>query len=111
MVGGIERWDIGSDPNSMLNGQGHNLTIAGTGNGKIDIRVQIITNVARITISNPLVYSDCFNQTNSWTLGTTNFVKSGSRLGIYGGFQFNLPIELDGGTLTNQGNGTPTAAG
>ena len=30
VVGGIERWDIGSDPNSKLDGKGHKLTTVGT---------------------------------------------------------------------------------
>ena len=81
--------------------------ITGSGAGVIDIRSQIITNVASITISNPLTYFESYNQTNAATLGTTNRVMAGSRMGIYGGFQFNMPIELDGGTMTNQGNGTP----
>lgn len=107
VISGIERWDIGSDPNSRFNGQGHNLLITGSGAGVIDIRSQIITNVASITISNPLTFYESYNQTNAATLGTTNHVMAGSRLGVYGGFQFNMPIELDGGVMTNQGNGTP----
>lgn len=107
VIGGIERWDIGSDPNSKLDGQGHNLTIVGSGNGSIDLRSQIITNVASITISNPLTWYENFNQTNAWTANTTNYVAAGSTLGIYGAKVINMPLVLNGSTIQNQGGGSP----
>jgi fibronectin-binding autotransporter adhesin len=107
VIGGIERWDIGSDPNSKLDGQGHALTIVGTGNGAIDLRSQIITNVASIVVSNPVTWYETFSQTNSWTANTTNFVAPGSSLGIYGARTINMPIVLNGATIRNQGGGSP----
>ena len=105
VIGGAERWDVGPLPNSKLDGQGHKLAIAGT--GSIDLRPQTITNVASITISNALTFYEAYSQTNAWTATTTNYVLSGSKLGIYGGQALNMPIVLTNATMLNQGGGTP----
>jgi hypothetical protein len=103
--GNTGRWDIGPGLNTMLNGQGHNLTIVGV--GPVDLRPQFITNVNSITISNALTWYEGYNQTNAWTTTTTNYVYPGSSLGIYGGQAINLPVVLTNATILNQGGGTP----
>ena len=106
-IGGNQRWDIGPMAGSKLDGQGHNLTIVGSGSGQIDLRTQIITNLASITVSNPLTWYESYYQTNAWTTTITNYVMPGSKLGIYGGIAVNLPVVLTNATILNQGGGTP----
>ena len=110
VIGGTTRWDIGPNANSKLDGQGHNLVKVGT--GSIDMRAQIITNLASLTVSNGLMWYESFSQTNAWTTNSTNFIKPGAVLGNYGGQTVNLPISLDSATIQNQGgSGTPTWTG
>jgi len=108
-VGGSGRWDIGSVSNSMLNGNGFVLTKAG-GN-LMDLAPQIMTNVASIQITSGNLFYQTYNQTNPWTANITNYVASGAILGIYGSQTINVPILADGGTIDNQGSGTPVWSG
>lgn len=105
VIGGIARWDIGSVPNSKVDGQGHNLIKVGS--APIDMRAQIITNVASITVSNGLLWYENYSQTNSWTATTTNYIQPGAQLGDYGGVTVGLPIVLNSATILNYGGGTP----
>jgi autotransporter-associated beta strand protein len=107
VVGADSRWDVGPLANSKFDGQGHALTKLGT--GALDMRPQIITNVASITVSNGTMYFESYNQTNAWTAATTNFVRPGATLGLYGGLTNNMPAVLDTATIQNQ-NASATPA-
>ena len=110
VIGGTTRWDIGPNANSKLDGQGHKLVKVGTGN--LDMRAQIITNLASLTVSNGLMWYESFSQTNAWTTNTTNFIKPGAVLGNYAGQTVNMPLSLDSATIENYGgSGTPTWTG
>jgi autotransporter-associated beta strand protein len=107
-VGGSNgRWDVGPTTNSMLNGQGHNLTK--TGSVLLDMRPQIVTNVASITVNSGELRYESYNQTNAWTSTTTNNVTSGAAIGSYG-VTVNYPMVLDNGTLQSD-SGTATWLG
>jgi hypothetical protein len=91
-----------------LNGQGNNLTKVDT--GSIDIRC-VVTNLASLTVSNVLIFYENIDQTNTWTATTTNYVRPGASLGVYGGRFFGMPVVLDAATILNQGGGTPLWVG
>ena len=110
VVGGVNRWDVGLVANSKLEGQGFNLTKAGSFD--LGMRFQTITNLASITVSNGNMWYENFDQTNAWTATTTNYVKPGAFLGNYGSRTINLPIALEDATLRAEGaNGAPTWTG
>ena len=107
-LGGSGRWDVGLVTNSAINGNGHALTIVGA---QIDLRSQLITNVANIQINSGNTWYENYNQTNPWTANMTNYLASGATLAIYGSQTINVPIVSQGGTIQNQGNGTPIWSG
>ena len=107
-IGGSGRWDVGSVTNSMINGNGHALTSVGS---QIDLRTQIITNVANLQITSGNVWYENFSQTNPWTATMTNYLAAGATLGIYGSQTINVPIVSQGGTINNKGSGTPVWSG
>jgi autotransporter-associated beta strand protein len=110
ILGGNNRWDVGSVANSKIDGRGFNLTKVGA--FAMGLRVQTITNLASITVSNGNMWYENFDQTNAWTATTTNYVKPGAFLGNYGTRTINLPIALDNATLRAEGaNGVPTWTG
>ena len=101
------RWDVGSgQTGTILNGNGHNLTVNNTSSG-MSMRPQTITNLASLTLTNGLMYYEAFSQTNAWTATTTNYILAGASLGIYGGQAVSMPIVLTNATILNQGSGTP----
>jgi autotransporter-associated beta strand protein len=107
VIGGNNgRWDIGPLANSKLDGQGRNLTKVGT--FQLDMRPQIITNVASITVSNGNMYYEGYSQVNPWTATTTNIVAPAASLGCYGGLTNNMPLLLNSATIQNQ-NSSGTA--
>ena len=108
-VGGSGRWDIGPVPNSIVYGNGHVLTKAGLND--LDLRAQIVTNLAGIHITSGNLYYENYSQTNPWTANSTNILESGAKLGIYGSQTINVPIVANGGTIDNQGSGTPVWTG
>ena len=111
-VGSTGRWDIGPATNSTINGNGHALTIYANNSGNgIDLRVQNMINVTNIQINSGNVWYESYNQTNSSTAKMTNYLASGATLGIYGSQIINVPIVSQGGTLDNQGSGTPVFSG
>jgi autotransporter-associated beta strand protein len=105
VLGAAYRWDIGPMAGSTIDGKGFKLTKVGT--AILDLRAQTITNLPSITISNGAVRYESYNQTNSWTATTTNYVKPGTALGVYGGYAFGMPVVLDGATIRDDGGGTP----
>ena len=107
-AGANTRWDIGPAVNSKVDGKGFSLTKVG--DGTINMRVQTLTNLSSITVSNGTFFYESYDQTNSWTATTTNFVKPGATLSAYGARQINMPIELDGAKMASR-NSTPTWLG
>ena len=101
------RWDVGPQANSVLDGQGHNLTK--TGSVLLDMRPQWVTNVAGITVNTGELRYESYNQTNTWTSATTNTVASGASLGSYG-VTVNYPVVLDNATIQSD-SGTATWLG
>jgi fibronectin-binding autotransporter adhesin len=112
-VGGSGRFDVGPVTNSTFNGNGHALTKAGAND--FDIRAQTLTNVSQINIAAGNVFFENFDQTNTWTAHTTNYLTGSAKLGIYGSQTINLPITVPagggGGTIDNQGSGVPVWSG
>lgn len=110
-IGGAGRWDIGSgQTNTVLNGNGYNLTKVGAFG--TSIRPQLLTNVASIIVSNGNAWYEAFNQTNAWTATTTNYIRPGTIIGNYNGLTVNVPIVLDNATIRNEGgSGTPVWTG
>lgn len=110
VFGGEQRWDIGPMLGSTINGQGYKLTKVGAFD--FGMRVQTITNLASITVSNGNMWYENWDQTNSWTSTTTNYIKPGAFLGNYASRTINLPISLESATLRAEGaNGVPTWTG
>jgi len=109
-IGGSGRWDIGPATNSTINGNQHVLTISSSAH-QIDLRAQILTNVASIQISGGDVWYESYSQTNAWTATTTNYLSGGATLGIYGSQVINVPIVATNGTIDNQGSGIPVFSG
>jgi len=109
VIGTDARLDIGPMAGSTINGQGYKLTKVGA--SSLNLRVQTITNVASITVSNGLLFYENYDQTDSWTATTTNYVKPGASVGSYGGRNIAMPIALDGATILNQGSGAPIWSG
>ena len=107
-VGGNDgRWDVGPQTNSVLNGQGHNLTK--TGSVLLDMRPQLVTNVASITVNSGELRYESYSQTNTWTSAITNYVSSGATLGSYA-TTVNYPVVLDNATIQSD-SGTATWLG
>ena len=107
--GNSGRWDVGQPAGSTVNGNGHHLVKAGS--NLMGLQSQIITNLADLTVTNGQLFYQSYNQTNPWTAGITNYVAGGASLGAYTSLTLNFPVVLDGGTLYNQGSGTPNWTG
>ena len=101
------RWDVGPQTNSVLDGQGHTLTK--TGSCLLDMRPQLVTNVASITVKSGELRYESYSQTNAWTSAITNYVSSGAALGSYAN-TVNYPVVLDNATIQSD-NGTATWLG
>ena len=107
-VGGNNgRWDVGPSTNSILNGQGYNLTK--TGSCLLDVRPQTVTNLASINVNSGELRYEVYAQTNLWTSIITNYVNAGAALGLYA-TTVNYPVVVNGGTLQSD-SGTATWLG
>ena len=109
VIGGVARWDIGSLPNSKVDGGGFKLTKIGA-NG-IGFRSQIVTNLAALVVTEGRMWHENFDRTNAWETTITNIASNGGRIGVYGGRTIDMPIVLDSGMIYNEGGGTPTWRG
>lgn len=99
-LGATGRWDVGSGAaGALFNGGGFNLTKVGT--GEFDLRPQYLTNLNSVTIQAGRVKYEGYSRNDANTVAMTNTVQSAATLASYGALTFNLPVVMNGGTLSS----------